>query len=186
MRKLISLLVVLGMLFVASSAFGWGMVNVDGSATQINTYVIDHGSNFAGGYNITTGAYEAAGFFLAGGVATADGQTRAVVNYGCNSRSAIAYTHGESAALAGALGTTGTSVDGEGFVEHGTYLPGNTGGSTYGSAGFTYGASNSGYLLSYSQGSGTAITGGTVTRNWIPNGVVAHAVSGSFAMASAN
>jgi len=137
--------------------------------------------------NYSEGTYSAEGCFLAFGGATADGVTKANVAGGSNWRAAGACTHSESNALSsGILGPASTGVYGEGIVGHNTYLDAGTGGSTYGMASYEYGTTNSGCLASYSQGSGTAMTGGFVYRNTVPNGVAAHARSGSFSMAGAH
>jgi len=185
MKKVIGLILGVAIIFAAGHALAWQ--TVEGGSAQWTSYNVGGPNNNAGGMNYSEGTYSAEGCFLAFGGATADGVTKANVAGGSNWRAAGACTHSESNALSsGIFGPASTGVYGEGIVGHNTYLDAGTGGSTYGMASYEYGTTNSGFLASYSQGSGTAMTGGIVTRNYVPNGVAAHARSGSFSVAGAH
>ena len=185
MKKFVALLLFVGMLFVTMPAMAWQ--TVEGGSSQWTQYEVGGFNNNAGGNSYSEGTYQAEGCFIAFGGATADGITKADVIKGQGFRAAGAYTHSESNALGVSLfGGTETSVYGEGLAGHNTYLNGKTGGSTYGVATYSYDTDNSGWIGSYSKGSGTAITGSFITKSHVPNGVTSHAMSGSFSIAYTN
>jgi len=189
MKKVLSLLVVLGMLFVASNAFarGWNPnVTVQGFAeAHTNYYINTNDFNFAGGGSYGAGDYKATGYLGAIGNADANSTTRGWVGDGQNWRGAAAYTKSDSEAFGGTLGVVNTGVEGGGLAEAGTRMaPQGNGGSTYAMGAYSYQNDNASCLLGYSQGNGGAIAGGYVVRNNIGNGITSHAVSGSLAYSS--
>jgi len=191
MRKLISLLVVLGMLFVAGPVLAGG--GADGAAYQSNgdwaglsfTGTYAYGSNatrgqFGGTYNGWGGVI---------GFANADGRTNAFANPGLLNASAGAYTYGESDAtmLGGgfAYGNLQTGVMGQGSVYHETSPLIGSGTGTVGSAGFSYGDVDStgwcGIGVEHTQGAGFAATYGTSHQGWGNASASTVSVAGSFA-----
>ena len=186
MKKFLSLIGIVALMVVfAMPAMAWQ--TVEGGSSQWTEYNAGGPNNWAGGNSYSEGTYYAEGGWIAFGGTTADGITKADVIKSQGFRAAGAYTHSESNALGvGLFGSTETSVYGDGLVMHQTMLNRNTGGSTYGVATYSYGSENDGCMGSYSQGSGTAMTGGYVTKSHTHNGVTSHAVSGSFSIAHAN
>ena len=199
MRKLISLLVVLGMMFVAAGCNDTPIENVgvSGGAEQWTEHkvgaIIDYHNNGAAGANYSVGTYEGEGVDWMNGYAGADGYATAEKFQGTNFREATATTGSSSyAGIEGANGSGTVTVMGEGGVGHNTYLAGNTGGHTWGSAAYGYAGEDSGNVGSHCccsygptvSGSGMATTSGKTYRNNIPNGVASHAVSSSYAYSS--
>lgn len=186
MKRLLTLILVVGMLLVPGTVLAWGTVEVGGSAYQQTDYGVGNINNGAGGYSYSGGTYHADGYFFAIGGASADGETQAWKAGTANFKAAAAYTTSNSEAGAFTLGCTETSVYGGGEVVHNTLINSPTGGQTGGYAAYTYGATDSGYLISYNSGEGFAATGGATWRTQTPNGVTSHAVSGSIAMSHAH
>jgi len=185
MRKLISLLIVLGMLFVAGPAFGWSFnVTAQGDALAETSYSVGGQNNNAGGYSYGQADYNATGLFIAFGIADGDSQTHAWVGGGSNWRAAAACTKSESSAFGATLGVVRTGVSGFGNVSHNTQLGNGNGGYTGGYAAYSYGDSNRSCLLGHTAGNGGAMTAGYVTRSHVPNGTTSHAVSISVAYSS--
>ena len=184
MKKFLSLISIVALMVVfAMPAMAWQ--TVEGGSSQRTEYNAGGPNNWAGGNSYSEGTYYAEGGWIAFGGATADGITKANVIKGQGFRAAGAYTHSESNALGvGLFGSTETSVYGKGVAIHNTMLDRRTGGSTFGVATYSYGNDNSGCVGSYSQGSGTAMTGGYVTKSHTHNGVMSHAASGSIAYSS--
>jgi len=184
MKKVLSLLVVLGMLFVAGNAFAWNWdpnVTAQGSAMATTDYSVGGQLNNAGGWSYGAGSYDATGLFVAYGTSDADSTTKAFVNGGFNWRSAAACTHSSSDAFGFTFGLVTTTVAGGGEVAHNTNLGTLNGGSTGGYAAYSYGSTNHGCLIGYNSGSGAAMTAGHVSRSHILGGMTAHAASTSFA-----
>jgi len=202
MRKLLSLFIVFGMLFVASPVLaGWGSNVETSDYAAIDVFQLKHGSPYAGNWAGGSGFGEAlatgTGYKWMSSEAGANGSQKAVLRGGSNYREATATT--TTSSYGNVLGKAGwgeVDVWGAGIAQHATYLPGNTGGGTHGMASYGYEGGNQGLTADFTiwrchisfgpgaEGSGLATTYGKAWRNPVTNGVASHAVSSSYAYSS--